>query len=172
MSSRQIIVVGGGAAGFFGAITCAEASPDARVAILEKSARFLDKVRISGGGRCNVTNACSDPREFVTRYPRGDSAMIGALHRFQARDTVAWFESRGVRFIAEPDGRLFPSTNSSQTIIDCLVHVAQKADVEVKMGSEEHMKLAERLAAEGREGAISLRGEALFELDGKSFLVK
>ena len=128
-------MVGGGAAGFFGAITCAEALPDARVAILEKSARFLDKVRISGGGRCNVTNACSDPREFVTRYPRGDRAMIGALHRFQARDTVAWFESRGVQFITEPDGRLFPSTNSSQTIVDCLVHSAQKAGVEMRVNS-------------------------------------
>src|SRR6266542_3060325 len=97
MPSRQIIVVGGGAAGFFAAIRCAEAAPDARVTILERSARFLEKVRISGGGRCNVTNACFEPREFVTRYPRGEREMIGALHRFQARDTVEWFESRGVR---------------------------------------------------------------------------
>ena len=128
-------MVGGGAAGFFAAITCAEAAPDARLILLEKSARFLDKVRISGGGRCNVTNACSDPREFVAHYPRGDRAMIGALHRFQARDTVAWFESRGVRLITQPDGRLFPSSDSSQTIIDCLVHAAQKAGVELRVHS-------------------------------------
>ena len=128
-------MVGGGAAGFFAAITCAEAAPDTRVTIHEKSARFLDKVRISGGGRCNVTNACFDPREFVTRYPRGEQAMIGALHRFQARDTVAWFESRGVQFITEPDGRLFPRSNTSQTMIDCLLHAAQKAGVEMRVNS-------------------------------------
>jgi len=135
VASRQIIVVGGGAAGFFAAIACAEAAPDARLTLLEKKAHFLDKVRISGGGRCNVTNACSDPREFVTRYPRGARAMIGALHRFGARATVAWFEARGVQFLTEPDGRLFPSSHSSQTIIDCLVHAAQQAGVALRVNA-------------------------------------
>ena len=96
MSSRRIIVVGGGAAGFFAAIACAEAAPEAEVVVLEKGPEFLTKVRISGGGRCNITNACSDVREFAEHYPRGAKAMIGALQRFQAADTVAWFEARRV----------------------------------------------------------------------------
>src|ERR1022692_4965729 len=97
MNSRRVIVVGGGAAGFFAAITCAEAAPDVEVVLLEKSSQFLSKVRISGGGRCNVTHACFDPREFTTRFPRGQRALLGPSQVFQARDTVAWFESRGVK---------------------------------------------------------------------------
>ena len=112
-----------------------QAAPDARVLILEKSARFLDKVRISGGGRCNVTNACADPREFVAHYPRGSRAMIGALYRFPARETVAWFEARGVQFTTEPDGRLFPRSNTSETIIDCLLQSARKAGVEMRVNA-------------------------------------
>ncbi len=88
--------------------------------VCEKSAHFLGKVRISGGGRCNVTHACFDPRELAARYPRGGRALISAFHRFQVRDTIAWFESRGVRLKTEGDGRMFPVTNSSATIIDCL----------------------------------------------------
>ena len=106
VSSRQIIVVGGGAAGFFAAIAAAEQGAD--VTLLEKTARFLDKVRISGGGRCNVTHACFDPREFATRYPRGGQALLSPFQKFSARDTVAWFESRGVKLKTEADGRMFP----------------------------------------------------------------
>ena len=112
VSAGNIIVVGGGAAGFFGAIACAEASPGTRVTLLEKGPQFLSKVRISGGGRCNVTHACFDPREFATRYPRGDRALISVLQRFSAADTVAWFEQRGVKLKAEADGRMFPITDS------------------------------------------------------------
>ena len=125
------MVVGGGAAGFFAAITCAEALPQAEVTILEKSAQFLSKVRISGGGRCNVTHACFDAREFATRFPRGERALIGPFQRFQASDTVAWFESRGVKLKTEGDGRMFPVSDSSETIIDCLVGAARAAGVKL-----------------------------------------
>ena len=128
-TSRRIIVVGGGAAGVFAAIACAEAAPDAEVIVLEKSAQFLAKVRISGGGRCNVTHACFDPREFARHYPRGEQALIGAFHQFQARHTVEWFESHGVKLKAERDGRMFPATDSSQTIVDCLLSEAKKTGV-------------------------------------------
>lgn len=131
MSSRRVIVVGGGAAGFFAAITCAEARPDAAVTIFEKSSQFLSKVRISGGGRCNVTHACFDAREFATRFPRGEQALIGSFKRFQASNTVAWFEARGVKLKTESDGRMFPVTDSSETIVDCLVESAKAAGVKL-----------------------------------------
>ena len=133
MSSQRVIVVGGGAAGFFAAITCAESSPDARVTILERGARCLDKVRISGGGRCNVTHACFDTREFATRYPRGEKPLLGPFQKFSARDTVTWFESRGVRLKTEADGRMFPVTDSSQTIVECLLSSARKAGVGLRL---------------------------------------
>jgi predicted flavoprotein YhiN len=132
MSSRKVIVVGGGAAGFFAAITCAEADPSADVTILEKSPEFLAKVRISGGGRCNVTHACFDPRDFATRFPRGEQELIGPFQRFGAKDTVDWFKARGVKLNAECDGRMFPLSNTSQTIIDCLMNVAKTATVKLQ----------------------------------------
>src|SRR5438094_5669332 len=121
MSSRRVIVVGGGAAGFFAAITCAEAAPDVEVMVLERGPRFLSKVRISGGGRCNVTHACFEARELAARFPRGEQALIAPFRRFQASDTVAWFEARGVKLKVERDGRMFPVTDSSETIVDCLL---------------------------------------------------
>lgn len=131
MASRRVIVAGGGAAGFFGAIACAEAMPAAEVTVLEKGHQFLAKVRISGGGRCNVTHACFDPREFAARFPRGERELIGPFQRFQARDTVAWFEERGVKLKTEADGRMFPATDSSQTIINCLLRAANAAGVKL-----------------------------------------
>ena len=133
MGSRKVIVVGGGAAGFFAAIACAESSPAAEVTVLERGSRFLDKVRISGGGRCNVTHACFDPGEFASRYPRGGNALLAPFLKFSARDTVAWFESRGVRLKTEGDGRMFPVSNSSQTILDCLIHAARAAGVVLRL---------------------------------------
>ena len=132
MSARRVIVVGGGAAGFFAAITCAELMPDAEVMILEEGPEFLAKVKVSGGGRCNVTHACFDPREFATRFPRGERELIGPFQRFGASDTVAWFKKRGVRLNAECDGRMFPLNNSSQTIIDCFVKAAEAAGVKLR----------------------------------------
>jgi predicted Rossmann fold flavoprotein len=125
----EIAIVGGGAAGFFAAIAAACANPDCRVSLFERSSQFLSKVRISGGGRCNVTHALFDPRMFTTRYPRGERELISSFYRFSADDTVAWFESRGVRLKREDDGRMFPVTDSSQTIIDCLINEARDAGV-------------------------------------------
>jgi hypothetical protein len=127
----RIVVAGGGAAGFFGAIAAAEKNPRASVVLLEKGAHLLSKVRISGGGRCNVTHACYDPRELSLRYPRGGKALIGPLTRFGPEETVAWFASRGVNLKTEPDGRMFPVTDSSQSVIACLTQAAQKAGVNV-----------------------------------------
>jgi len=134
MSSRSIVVVGGGAAGFFAAITCAEARADAGVTILEKNAQFLGKVRISGGGRCNVTHACLDPAELAARHPRGERALLAPYRAFQARDTVAWFAAHGVKLKTERDGRMFPISDSSQTIIDCLMRAATAARVKLRPG--------------------------------------
>ena len=131
MNSRQIIIVGGGAAGFFAAIAAAEQG--ASVRLLEKNSRFLDKVRISGGGRCNVTHACFETREFATRYPRGQRALLGPFQKFSAHDTVAWFEARGVKLKTEADGRMFPVTDFSQTIVDCLFQAAEKAGVHFRL---------------------------------------
>jgi len=135
MSSRRVIVVGGGAAGFFAAITCAEAAPDAEVTVLERGPQFLSKVRISGGGRCNVTHACFDARELAARYPRGGRALLAPFKNFQAGDTVAWFESRGVKLKTEADGRMFPVSDSSQTIMDCLMSAAKAAGVKLRLNA-------------------------------------
>lgn len=132
MSTPKIIVVGGGPAGFMAAITAAEAG--AEVILLEKGREFLRKVRVSGGGRCNVTHACFDPRDFATRYPRGERELIGPLQRFGAAETVAWFAARGVKLKTESDGRMFPVTDSSQTIIDCLVAATKAAGVKLMTG--------------------------------------
>jgi predicted Rossmann fold flavoprotein len=134
MHSSRVIVVGGGAAGFFAAITCSESAPGMEVIVLEKGPQFLSKVRISGGGRCNVTHACFDARELASRFPRGGQALIGPFQRFQARDTVEWFESRGVKLKTESDGRMFPITDSSQTVIDCLLNAARRAGVKLMTG--------------------------------------
>ena len=132
MTSERIVIVGGGAAGFFAALACAEAGNAGEIIILEKTAQFLSKVRISGGGRCNVTHACFNEREFTTRYPRGERALIAPFKRFNAGDTVAWFAERGVKLKTESDGRMFPVTDSSQTIIDCLLAAAQKTGVKLR----------------------------------------
>lgn len=130
MKKWRAIIVGGGPSGFFAAIRCAEAHPDPGVCVLEGGPRFLSKVRISGGGRCNVTHACFEPRELSGYYPRGGQELLGAFHAFQPRDTVRWFEARGVRLKAEPDGRIFPVTDSSQTVVDCLLRAAEEAGVQ------------------------------------------
>ncbi len=129
----KVVVVGGGAAGFFGAITCAEAlAGRGAVTVLERGANVLQKVKISGGGRCNVTHSCFEPKELAKRYPRGGPALIGAFHRFQATDTVKWFEAHGVVLKTEPDGRMFPTTDQSQTIINCLTNAARASGVELR----------------------------------------
>lgn len=131
MQPFQIVVIGGGAAGFFGAISCAEAYPHGQVTLLEANAQPLSKVRISGGGRCNVTHACFDPAALVQYYPRGGKALRGAFSRFQPRDTVTWFRQRGVPLKTEADGRMFPITDDSGTVVECLMQAARRAKVQV-----------------------------------------
>ena len=115
---RRIAIIGGGAAGFFAAVTAAEANPEATVMLLEKGKHCLQKVKISGGGRCNVTHSCFDPAELASHYPRGARELRAAFHRWQPRDTIEWFTQRGVPIKREPDGRMFPTTDDSQSIID------------------------------------------------------
>jgi len=131
---QRIVVAGGGAAGFFAAIACAESLPDAEVLLLEKSAEWLAKVTISGGGRCNVTHACFDARELVRNYPRGSRELLGPFMLFGPTQTIEWFAARGVRLKTEEDGRMFPVTDDSQTIIDCLTRAAGRAGVRVETG--------------------------------------
>jgi len=127
----RILIVGGGAAGFFAAIQAAEAAPQARVCLYEATAHPLAKVRISGGGRCNVTHACPEPRELVKRYPRGGRELLGPFTRFGPRETIAWFTERGVTLKTEADGRMFPDTDNSATIIECLHRAAEAAGVKI-----------------------------------------
>jgi predicted Rossmann fold flavoprotein len=135
MSSPTIAVIGGGAAGFFGAITAAESFPDARVTIYEKNRTVLNKVRISGGGRCNVTHACFDNRQLVKHYPRGEKPLRSLFNFFDADATIRWFEQRGVRLKTEADGRMFPETNTSETIIDCLLTAARRCGIQIQTSS-------------------------------------
>jgi predicted Rossmann fold flavoprotein len=156
--SRKIVVVGGGAAGFFGAIAAAEADPRASVTILEKTRHVLAKVRISGGGRCNVTHACFDPRELSQRYPRGGRALIGPFTRFGPRETIEWFHLRGVNLKTEADGRMFPVTDSSQSIIDCLMDSAKNAGIQIRLHTG--LEAIERQAGGGFSLKVST-GETL-----------
>ncbi|CAH0334577.1 hypothetical protein FVB9288_00168 [Flavobacterium sp. CECT 9288] len=130
----DIIIVGGGAAGFFTAINIVEKKPKLKVAILERGAEVLQKVRISGGGRCNVTHACFEPNELVKFYPRGEKELRGPFHQFCSGDTIEWFEKHGVELKIEADGRMFPVSNSSQTIIDCFLKATQKLGIAVITG--------------------------------------
>ena len=130
----DIIVVGGGAAGFFSAINIVERNPKLKVAILERGKEVLSKVRISGGGRCNVTHACFEPNELVKYYPRGEKELRGPFHQFCSGDTIEWFEKHGVELKIEEDGRMFPVSNSSQTIIDCFLTASHKLGITILTG--------------------------------------
>ena len=132
--SFDVIIAGGGAAGFFTAINIAEANPNLKIAILERGKEVLSKVRISGGGRCNVTHACFIPDDLVKFYPRGEKELKGPFNRFCSGDTIEWFERHGVELKVEEDGRMFPVTDSSQTIIDCFLDASKKLGVQILMG--------------------------------------
>ena len=132
MQNIDVLIIGGGAAGFFTAINVAEKHPGKSVVIVERGKEFLTKVRISGGGRCNVTHACFDPKELINYYPRGKKELLGPFHQFCCGDTMGWFEERGVELKIEDDGRIFPVSNSSQSIIDCFLHEAQKHKVDFR----------------------------------------
>lgn len=131
MNRKDVIIVGGGAAGFFTAINLAEQRPDLKIIILERGTSVLQKVKVSGGGRCNVTHACFDPKELTQYYPRGTKELLGPFHQFCCGDTFEWFDKRGIELKIEDDGRVFPVTDSSQTIIDCFLSETNKYGIEV-----------------------------------------
>ncbi|WP_370528834.1 MULTISPECIES: BaiN/RdsA family NAD(P)/FAD-dependent oxidoreductase [unclassified Tychonema] len=165
----KITVIGGGAAGFFSAITCAKTYPQARVTLLEAGRQLLAKVRISGGGRCNVTHACFDAGVLVQNYPRGGKALRGAFSRFQPRDTVDWFASHGVKLKTEADGRMFPITDDSGTIVNCLIRAAEDAGVKIRTGDA--VVSVTKLTgnnAEGEQGNTTPTDETRFEVELKS----
>ena len=156
----KVIVIGGGAAGFFGAITCADTYPNTKVTLLEAGRKPLTKVRISGGGRCNVTHHCFEPAQLVQNYPRGGKALRGAFTRFQPRDTIAWFEGRGIRLKTEADGRMFPTTDNSETIVNCLLQAATSARVEL------HTQAAvKEVSKQGAVFVVELKTGAKLESD-------
>lgn len=143
---QHLVVIGGGAAGFFCAVNAARMNPSLRVTIVEKTGKILSKVKVSGGGRCNVTHACFDTTELTRRYPRGQNFLKKALHWFSPANTIEWFKVRGVELKTEADGRMFPITDQSQTIIDCLLKEADKYGVKLLTGCD--IKLFEQ--QEGR----------------------
>ena len=132
MKNNKIAIIGGGAAGFFAAVRLAELAPHAQVVIFEQANKVLQKVKISGGGRCNVTHACFVPDDLVLNYPRGEKELIGPFYKFNPADTMEWFENEGVALKIEADNRVFPVSDNSQTIIDCLLNKARKLKVEIR----------------------------------------
>lgn len=134
MSSQKIIVIGGGAAGFFAAVNIAQKHPELEVVLLEKSNKLLSKVSVSGGGRCNVTHACFDNSILIKNYPRGEKELRNVFSRFTTTDTINWFKQRGVELKTEEDGRMFPVSNTSETIVQCLLKEAEKHGVNIKLG--------------------------------------
>jgi len=141
---KHLIVIGGGAAGFFCAVNAARLNPLLQVTLLEKNNKVLSKVRVSGGGRCNVTHACFEIDEMIKKYPRGTNFLKKAFHHFFTTDTIRWFEERGVPLKAEPDGRMFPVTDSSQTIIESLIREVNLYQVKVWMNADvQHVKVAD-----------------------------
>jgi predicted Rossmann fold flavoprotein len=128
---NNIVVIGGGAAGFFAAIACAEQNRNNEITLLEQGSGVLSKVKISGGGRCNVTNSCSVPEELVSYYPRGGRELLAPFIKFNTKDTIEWFEKHGVSLKTESDGRIFPVTDDSQTIVDIFVSTANKNNINI-----------------------------------------
>lgn len=136
VTKKLIIVIGGGAAGFFSAINAAINFPQAKIIILEKSNKILAKVRVSGGGRCNVTHHCFENNELIKNYPRGEKELRQVFSQFSVQDTIDWFLKRGVKLKVEPDGRMFPESNTSETIINCFLQEAQKYNIEINLNEE------------------------------------
>lgn len=160
MKSMHIIVIGGGAAGFFTAINCPKA-PNITITLLEKSNKLLSKVRVSGGGRCNVTHACFDNNILVKNYPRGEKELRSAFSRFTTTDTIKWFEERDVKLKTEADGRMFPVTDSSETIVNCLMQEAEKNNVNIKL----NVSIEEIIKNENGTFTLKANGGGIFECD-------
>lgn len=161
LNSKNVIVIGGGAAGFFATINCAQLHPNYSVTLFEKSSKLLSKVRISGGGRCNVTHACFDNSLLIKNYPRGEKELRNAFSRFSAADTVKWFEQRGVELKTEADGRMFPVTDKSETIVDCLMQEAEKAGVKIKL----NVDITEIIKNSTNTFTLKTNGGGSFECD-------
>ena len=157
---RTLVVVGGGAAGFFCAVNAARLSPGLKVIIVERSNKLLSKVKISGGGRCNVTHDCSSIAEMSACYPRGNKFVKKTFHQFFVSDTLSWFNERGVEIKSEADGRMFPVTDSSQTIIDCLLREATRYKVEIIMQTE-----VKSLIRENDKWTLQFSGKSIYADD-------
>jgi predicted Rossmann fold flavoprotein len=166
-TAQRILVIGGGAAGFFAAITSAE-KPDTQVFLYEATPHLLSKVKISGGGRCNVTHACFEPEQLVKNYPRGGRELLGAFHRFQPRDTLAWFNSRGVETKTEEDGRMFPTSDNSESIVNALHEAAQKNQVKIliQRGVKTIQYLKEKFEVELNSGEMELFDKVIIATGG------
>jgi predicted Rossmann fold flavoprotein len=136
MSKKKVVVIGGGAAGFFCAVNAARLNPELEVIIIEKTTKLLSKVKVSGGGRCNVTHHCFSIADMIKKYPRGASFLKKAFHHFFTTDTIEWFKERGVELKVEADGRMFPVTNSSETIVECLIRETNKYGVSILLNKE------------------------------------
>ena len=136
MNKKKLVVIGGGAAGFFCAVNAARLQPNIEVIILEKTGKLLSKVKVSGGGRCNVTHGCFRMADMVKKYPRGEQFLKKAFHHFFTTDTIQWFIDRGIETKTEKDGRMFPSSNSSQTIVDCFLNEAVKYNVQIEINTD------------------------------------
>lgn len=169
MKKKKIGVIGGGAAGFFFAINVLENRNDIAVDILEKSPKLLEKVRISGGGRCNVTHACFDPKILVKNYPRGEKELISPFYQFQPKQLIEWFENRGVKIKTEADGRMFPTTDDSFTIVDCLYQSAKNAGASIQTlcGVDEIQKHQDSWSVKTNTGK-TLEYDALFIATGSA----
>jgi len=159
-SGKTLVVIGGGAAGFFCAVNAARMNRNLKVILLEKTNKLLSKVKISGGGRCNVTHALFDIIEMSKRYPRGQHFVKKTFHQFFTTDTIKWFEERGVKLKAEEDGRMFPVSDSSQTIINCLMNEANLYGVEIRMNTE-----VKKLKMENGEWRIGLNNNQAINAD-------
>jgi len=155
---KTVVIIGGGAAGYFAAITAAETNPSLQVILLEAGSQVLRKVKISGGGRCNLTHHCFDPKELSSKYPRGAKELRGAFHNWQPKDTIEWFETRGVKTKVEADGRMFPLTDDSQTVINCLRSEARKHGISERLNS--------RVTA-----LRQIDGQWEIQINGKEFLI-
>jgi hypothetical protein len=165
MQKKKLIVIGGGAAGFFCAVNAAEKNPELDVVLIEKSNKLLSKVRVSGGGRCNVTHACFSIAEMIKKYPRGEKFLKQAFHYFFTTDTIAWFEKRKVKLKTESDGRMFPENNSSETIIYCLLKEANKYRVEILM-NREIVKIENKCIGENKDQfQIFSKDDSILEAD-------
>jgi predicted Rossmann fold flavoprotein len=157
---KRIIVIGGGAAGFFAAVNAAQKNKEAEVILLEKTGKLLSKVRISGGGRCNVTHACFENGILVKNYPRGEKELRSVFSRFSTNDTIEWFRQHGVELKTEADGRMFPASDNSETIVNCLTREAEKANVVIKQGVD-----VEEILKNGELFELRVKGGGSFKAE-------